>query len=177
MTMIIDSPKRREHLAAIAARMPAHVERLSWSAEQIRAERGLRTPEQFVMKSERQFERIALCWSGVGSCGTAKCAVPSDRRSAARHRPRSARGGIATPASRVLRSLDLFQALVGAAPAPCNIKLVELRTERLKRNGPADPRAEPSRAQGRQGGGPHHPAPADALKSWRLRGLDRSSPA
>ena len=44
MTMIIDSPKRREHLAAIAARMPAHVERLSWSAEQIRAERqrGLR---------------------------------------------------------------------------------------------------------------------------------------
>ena len=39
MTMIIDSPKRREHLAAIAARMPAHVGRLSWTAEQIRAER------------------------------------------------------------------------------------------------------------------------------------------
>ena len=39
MTMIIDSPRRREHLAAIAARMPAHVERLSWTAEQIRAER------------------------------------------------------------------------------------------------------------------------------------------
>ena len=37
--MIIDSPKRREHLAAIAARMPAHVGRLSWTAEQIRAER------------------------------------------------------------------------------------------------------------------------------------------
>jgi phenylacetate-coenzyme A ligase PaaK-like adenylate-forming protein len=37
--MIIDSPRRREHLAAIAARMPAHVERLSWTAEQIRAER------------------------------------------------------------------------------------------------------------------------------------------
>jgi phenylacetate-coenzyme A ligase PaaK-like adenylate-forming protein len=37
--MIIDSPRRRDHLAAIAARMPAHVGRLSWSAEQIRAER------------------------------------------------------------------------------------------------------------------------------------------
>jgi phenylacetate-coenzyme A ligase PaaK-like adenylate-forming protein len=37
--MIIDSPRRREHLAAIAARMPALVERLSWTAEQIRAER------------------------------------------------------------------------------------------------------------------------------------------
>jgi phenylacetate-coenzyme A ligase PaaK-like adenylate-forming protein len=37
--MIIDSPRRREQLAAIAARMPAHVERLSWSANQIRDER------------------------------------------------------------------------------------------------------------------------------------------
>jgi phenylacetate-CoA ligase len=37
--MIIDSPRRREQLAAIAARMPAHVERLSWSADQIRDER------------------------------------------------------------------------------------------------------------------------------------------
>jgi hypothetical protein len=37
--MIIDGPKRREHLAAIAARMPAHVKRLSWTAEQIGAER------------------------------------------------------------------------------------------------------------------------------------------
>ena len=37
--MIIDSPRRREHLAAIAERMPAHVERLSWSADQIEAER------------------------------------------------------------------------------------------------------------------------------------------
>ena len=33
--MIIDSPRRREHLAAIAARLPAHVERLSWSAAEI----------------------------------------------------------------------------------------------------------------------------------------------
>jgi phenylacetate-coenzyme A ligase PaaK-like adenylate-forming protein len=37
--MIIDSPRRREQLAAVAARMPAHVERLSWSAAQIAAER------------------------------------------------------------------------------------------------------------------------------------------
>ena len=37
--MIIDSPRRREHLAAIAERMPAHVQRLSWSANQIEAER------------------------------------------------------------------------------------------------------------------------------------------
>ena len=37
--MIIDSPRRREHLAAIAERMPAHVQRLSWSADQIEAER------------------------------------------------------------------------------------------------------------------------------------------
>jgi phenylacetate-coenzyme A ligase PaaK-like adenylate-forming protein len=37
--MIIDSPRRREHLAAIAARMPAHVERLAWTADQIRCER------------------------------------------------------------------------------------------------------------------------------------------
>ncbi|MGC1181209.1 MAG: hypothetical protein WA884_19870 [Methyloceanibacter sp.] len=37
--MIIDSPRRREHLAAIAQRMPEHVKRLSWSADQIKAER------------------------------------------------------------------------------------------------------------------------------------------
>jgi phenylacetate-coenzyme A ligase PaaK-like adenylate-forming protein len=37
--MIIDSPRRREHLAAIAARIPAHVARLSWTAAQIAAER------------------------------------------------------------------------------------------------------------------------------------------
>jgi phenylacetate-coenzyme A ligase PaaK-like adenylate-forming protein len=39
MTMVIDSPRRREQLAAIAARMPQHVERLSWTAAQIAAER------------------------------------------------------------------------------------------------------------------------------------------
>src|SRR5262245_22235620 len=32
-------PTQREHLVAIAQRMPAHVERLSWSADQIKAER------------------------------------------------------------------------------------------------------------------------------------------
>jgi phenylacetate-coenzyme A ligase PaaK-like adenylate-forming protein len=42
--MIIDSSRRREQLAAIAARLPAHVERLAWSPAQIAAERerGLR---------------------------------------------------------------------------------------------------------------------------------------
>jgi len=39
MTMVIDSPRRREHLAAIAQRMPAHIKRLSWSTDQIKAER------------------------------------------------------------------------------------------------------------------------------------------
>jgi hypothetical protein len=38
----------------------------------------LGTPEQFAMKSERQFERIALCCSGVGSCAPAKCAAESE---------------------------------------------------------------------------------------------------
>ncbi len=38
-TMIIDSPRRGEQLVAIAERIPAHVEQLSWSADQIKAER------------------------------------------------------------------------------------------------------------------------------------------
>ena len=37
--MIIDSPRRREQLAAVAERLPAHVARLSWSKDQIRNER------------------------------------------------------------------------------------------------------------------------------------------
>jgi hypothetical protein len=37
--MIIDSPRRREQLAAVAQRLPAHVARLAWSADQIKAER------------------------------------------------------------------------------------------------------------------------------------------
>ena len=37
--MIIDSPRRREHLAAIAKRMPAHLERLTWTEDRLQAER------------------------------------------------------------------------------------------------------------------------------------------
>jgi phenylacetate-CoA ligase len=37
--VIIDSPRRREQLAAVAERLPAHVARLSWSKDQIRNER------------------------------------------------------------------------------------------------------------------------------------------
>jgi phenylacetate-coenzyme A ligase PaaK-like adenylate-forming protein len=37
--VIIDSTRRREQLAAVAERLPAHVARLSWSQEQIKAER------------------------------------------------------------------------------------------------------------------------------------------
>jgi phenylacetate-coenzyme A ligase PaaK-like adenylate-forming protein len=38
-TVIIDSPRRREQLAAVAQRLPAHVARLSWSKDQIKSER------------------------------------------------------------------------------------------------------------------------------------------
>jgi phenylacetate-coenzyme A ligase PaaK-like adenylate-forming protein len=44
MTMIIDGPRRREQLAAVAERLPAHVARLAWSADQIKAERAAGTP-------------------------------------------------------------------------------------------------------------------------------------
>jgi phenylacetate-CoA ligase len=37
--VIIDSPRRREQLAAVAKRLPAHVARLAWSQDQIKAER------------------------------------------------------------------------------------------------------------------------------------------
>jgi phenylacetate-coenzyme A ligase PaaK-like adenylate-forming protein len=37
--MIIDGPRRREQLAAVAERLPAHVARLAWSVDQIKAER------------------------------------------------------------------------------------------------------------------------------------------
>jgi phenylacetate-coenzyme A ligase PaaK-like adenylate-forming protein len=37
--VIIDSPRRREQLAAVAERLPAHVSRLAWSKDQIKAER------------------------------------------------------------------------------------------------------------------------------------------
>jgi hypothetical protein len=37
--VIIDSSRRREQLAAVAQRLPAHVARLSWSKDEIAAER------------------------------------------------------------------------------------------------------------------------------------------
>lgn len=37
--MRIDSERRREHLAAVAQRLPQHLERLSWSRDQLSAER------------------------------------------------------------------------------------------------------------------------------------------
>ncbi len=37
--MRIDSPRRREHLKAVADRLPAHLERLTWTADQIAQER------------------------------------------------------------------------------------------------------------------------------------------
>ena len=37
--MIIDSPRRREQLAAMAQRLPAHLARLSWSNDRIKGER------------------------------------------------------------------------------------------------------------------------------------------
>ena len=37
--MIIDGPRRREQLAAVSRRLPAHVARLAWSADQISRER------------------------------------------------------------------------------------------------------------------------------------------
>jgi phenylacetate-coenzyme A ligase PaaK-like adenylate-forming protein len=37
--VIIDSPRRREQLAAVAERLPAHVSRLAWSKDQIKAKR------------------------------------------------------------------------------------------------------------------------------------------
>lgn len=51
--MIIDSLRRRQQLAAVAERLPSHVARLSWSAEQIKAERqsALRETLAFAKKN------------------------------------------------------------------------------------------------------------------------------
>lgn len=51
--MRLDSPRRREHLAAIAKRLPEHVERLSWSRERIDQERqkGLRETLAFAAEN------------------------------------------------------------------------------------------------------------------------------
>jgi phenylacetate-coenzyme A ligase PaaK-like adenylate-forming protein len=59
--MIIDSPRRREQLAAVAERLPAHVARLAWSAEQIKAERqrALRETLAFA-KSKSPWHRSRL---------------------------------------------------------------------------------------------------------------------
>ncbi|HUW74836.1 MAG TPA: hypothetical protein VMW05_12590 [Methyloceanibacter sp.] len=59
--MIIDSRRRREQLAAVAARFPAHVARLAWSTEEIEAERqrGLRKTLAFAKaKSPWHAERL-----------------------------------------------------------------------------------------------------------------------
>ncbi len=63
--MIIDSPRRREQLAAVAQRMPAHLERLSWTAEQIAAER------QRALRETLAFAKANSPWhmnrlSGIG---------------------------------------------------------------------------------------------------------------
>ena len=60
--MIIDSPRRREQLAAVAERLPAHVARLSWSKDQIRNERqrALRETLAFAQaKSPRHARRLS----------------------------------------------------------------------------------------------------------------------
>jgi phenylacetate-coenzyme A ligase PaaK-like adenylate-forming protein len=60
--VIIDSPRRREQLAAVARRLPAHVARLSWSKNEIKAERqrGLRETLAFAKaKSPWHAERLS----------------------------------------------------------------------------------------------------------------------
>jgi len=59
--MIIDSPRRRQQLAAVAERLPEHAKRLSWSPDQIKAERqrGLRETLAFAKaKSPWHAERL-----------------------------------------------------------------------------------------------------------------------
>ena len=51
--MRIDSARRREHLAAVAKRLPQHVARLSWSAEQIRQERQTKLLETLNYAAEK----------------------------------------------------------------------------------------------------------------------------
>lgn len=60
--MIIDSPRRRQQLAAVAARLPAHVARLAWSDDEIKAERqrGLRETLSFAKsRSSWHAERLS----------------------------------------------------------------------------------------------------------------------
>ena len=50
--MRIDSPRRREHLAEVAKRLPEHVARLSWSAERIKQERQIGLRETLAFAAE-----------------------------------------------------------------------------------------------------------------------------
>ncbi len=54
--MIIDSPRRREQLAAVAERLPAHVARLAWSKDQIKAER------QRALRETLAFAKAKSAW-------------------------------------------------------------------------------------------------------------------
>lgn len=54
--MIIDSSRRREQLAAVAWRLPAHVTRLSWSPDQIKAER------QRALRETLAFSKAKSSW-------------------------------------------------------------------------------------------------------------------
>ena len=51
--VIINSPRRREQLAAVAQRLPAHVSRLSWSQKQIKAERQRALRETLAFAKEK----------------------------------------------------------------------------------------------------------------------------
>lgn len=50
--MRIDSPRRRQHLDAVAKRLPEHVARLSWSAERLKAERQSKLRETLSYAAE-----------------------------------------------------------------------------------------------------------------------------
>ena len=61
--MRIDSPRRRQHLAAIAERLPEHVARLSWSAERLKVERQAKLRETLahaVARSPWHRRRLAV---------------------------------------------------------------------------------------------------------------------
>jgi phenylacetate-coenzyme A ligase PaaK-like adenylate-forming protein len=54
--VIIDSPRRREQLAAVAERLPAHVARLTWSKDQLKAER------QRALRETLAFAKAKSAW-------------------------------------------------------------------------------------------------------------------
>ena len=51
--MQLDSPRRRRHLAEVAARLPDHLKRLSWTAEQLAEERQTKLRETLAYAKER----------------------------------------------------------------------------------------------------------------------------